>query len=167
VDGQPGFESRQEKTFFSVPQHSDPLREPHNILSNGYRRFLPRGQSSQGVKLATHLDIFIHSSMALHPFVGPWPLFQFRSPIYDRTLWTGDQPVARSLSTHRTTQTQNKRTQTSMTRVRFKPTTPVFEWAKTVHALDRAATVIGHLDLLPRSKLVELSLLHTFSWRCV
>jgi hypothetical protein len=27
--------------------------------------------------------------------------------------------------------------------VGFKPTTPVFEWAKTVHALDRAATVFG------------------------
>jgi hypothetical protein len=28
-----------------------------------------------------------------------------------RTPWTGDQPVARPLPTHRTTQTQNKRTQ--------------------------------------------------------
>jgi hypothetical protein len=25
----------------------------------------------------------------------------------------------------------------------FKPTTPVLEWANTVHALDRAAAVIG------------------------
>jgi hypothetical protein len=25
----------------------------------------------------------------------------------------------------------------------FKPTTPVFGWAKTVHTLDHAATVIG------------------------
>jgi hypothetical protein len=31
-----------------------------------------------------------------------------------RTPWTGDQPVARTLPTHRTAQTQNKRTQTSM-----------------------------------------------------
>jgi hypothetical protein len=30
------------------------------------------------------------------------------------TPWTGDQPVARLLPTHRTTQTQNKRTHTSM-----------------------------------------------------
>jgi hypothetical protein len=30
-----------------------------------------------------------------------------------------------------------------MLRVRFEPTIPVFEQAKTVHALDRAATVIG------------------------
>jgi hypothetical protein len=27
--------------------------------------------------------------------------------------------------------------------VGFEPTIPVFEWAKTVHALDRAATIIG------------------------
>jgi hypothetical protein len=27
--------------------------------------------------------------------------------------------------------------------VGFEPTIPAFEWAKTVHALDRAATVIG------------------------
>jgi hypothetical protein len=56
--------------------------------------------------------------------------------------WMGDQPVARPLPTHRTTQTQNKRTQTSMLRVGFEPTIPVFEQAKTVHALDCAATVI-------------------------
>jgi hypothetical protein len=36
---------------------------------------------------------------------------------------------------HRTTQTQNKRRQTSMPRVGFEPKTPVFERAKTIHAL--------------------------------
>jgi hypothetical protein len=30
-----------------------------------------------------------------------------------------------------------------MSRVAFEPTIPVFERAQTVHALDRAATVIG------------------------
>jgi hypothetical protein len=44
---------------------------------------------------------------------------------------------------HRTTQTQEKRRQTSMPRVGFEPTIPVFERAKTFHATDRAATVIG------------------------
>jgi hypothetical protein len=38
---------------------------------------------------------------------------------------------------------QNKRTQISMTRVGFEITIPVFEPEKAVHALDRAATVIG------------------------
>jgi hypothetical protein len=60
-----------------------------------------------------------------------------------RTPWTGDQPVARPLPTHRTTQTQNKRTQTSMPRVGFEPTNPVFERAKMVHVSEHAATVIG------------------------
>jgi hypothetical protein len=41
------------------------------------------------------------------------------------------------------TQTQNKRTQTSMPRVVFEPTIPAFEREKTVHALDRAVAVIG------------------------
>jgi hypothetical protein len=51
-----------------------------------------------------------------------------------------DQSVARPLPTQMTTETQNKRTQISMI--------PVFERAKTVHALDRAATVIGEINLL-------------------
>jgi hypothetical protein len=52
-----------------------------------------------------------------------------------------DQPVPRPLPTHRTTQTQNKRTQTAMPRMGFETTIPVFERTKTVHALDGAATV--------------------------
>jgi hypothetical protein len=54
-----------------------------------------------------------------------------------------DQPVARPLPGHRTAQTQNKRSQTSMPQMGFELTIPVFERAKTVHALDCAATVIG------------------------
>jgi hypothetical protein len=50
---------------------------------------------------------FIHSSMALQPFIGPWPLLHFRNLFYTdgRTACTSDQPVARPLPTHRTTQT--------------------------------------------------------------
>jgi hypothetical protein len=44
---------------------------------------------------------------------------------------------------HRTTQTQNERRQISMPSVGIESTTPVFERAKTVHALDGEATVIG------------------------
>jgi hypothetical protein len=58
-----------------------------------------------------------------------------------RASWTSDQLVARPLPKHRTTQTQNKRTQTSMPRVGFEPTIPASERANTVHILDRAATV--------------------------
>jgi hypothetical protein len=68
-------------------------------------------------------------------------LLQFLSPkTVGRTPWTGDQPVARPLST---TQRQNTRGKTSMPWVGFDPTIPVFERTKTIHALDRAATVIG------------------------
>jgi hypothetical protein len=63
-----------------------------------------------------------------------------------RTPWTGDQPVTRPLATHRTTQTWNKSTQTSMPRVGFEPPIPVFERAKTVHALDRMVIVIGEAN---------------------
>jgi hypothetical protein len=57
----------------------------------------------------------------------------------------GDQPGARQQPTYGTTQTQNKRAQTSMSEVGFEPTNPVFDWAKTVRSLDRAATAIGRI----------------------
>jgi hypothetical protein len=66
-----------------------------------------------------------------------------------RTPWTGDQPVSRPLLTHRTTEIQNKRTQTTMHQVGYEPTIPVFERAKAVHALDRAATVICPMLFMP------------------
>jgi hypothetical protein len=95
-----------------------------------------------GIHLPVSKYCIIQSSMALQPFVGPWPLPQFRNLFCTdgKTLWTSDQAVARLLPTHRTTQTQNKRRW-----VGLEPTIPAFEWAKTVHALDRAATVIGSI----------------------
>jgi hypothetical protein len=41
-----------------------------------------------------------------------------------------------------------------MPRVEFKPTIPAFEQAKTVHALDGAATVIGshRADTIPKNE---------------
>jgi hypothetical protein len=54
---------------------------------------------------------------------------------------------------HRTTQTQNKSRQTSMPRVGFEPTIPVFERTKIIHALDRATTVIGHKRSISLIKL--------------
>jgi hypothetical protein len=64
--------------------------------------------------------------MGLGRFFRFFILYQF-----GKTPWMGDQPVARPLSTHRTTQTQNKGTQTPMPRVGFEPMIPVFERAKT------------------------------------
>jgi hypothetical protein len=60
----------------------------------------------------------------------------------DMTPWTEDQPVARPLPTHRTTQKQNKCRPTSTPLVGFEPTIPVFKRAKTVNALDHKTTVI-------------------------
>jgi hypothetical protein len=83
-------------------------------------------------------------SVALQPFVGSWPLFKFLDfYTVGRTPWTGDQPVVRPLPKHGAAQTQYKRTQTSMPQVGFESTIPVLERAKTVHASDRAANVIG------------------------
>jgi hypothetical protein len=90
------------------------------------------------------ISSFFYPSMALQSFIRPWPLFSFLV-LYTvgSTSWTEDQSVARPLPTHRTTQTQNKRKQTSMAGVGFEPRIPAFERAKTVHTLDRAATLIG------------------------
>jgi hypothetical protein len=105
---------------------------------------------SQMNPVDTHFHSF-HSSLALQRFVGPWPLLQFRNLFYTvgMTPWTGDQPIARPLPTHRTTQSQNKRTQTSMHCMEFEPKIRASERAKIVHALDRASTVIGPVDTTP------------------
>jgi hypothetical protein len=112
--------------------------------------------------------------MTLQPFVGPCLFFSFLIfYTVGRTPWTGDQPVARPLPAHRTAQTQNKRTQTSMPWVEFEPTNPAFERAKTVHALDRAA---GHCDrqvmylshyireLLPETRAVLIHVYKRKTW---
>jgi hypothetical protein len=53
----------------------------------------------------------------------------------------GDEPFARPPSVYKTIKTRNKRTQASMPWVGFEPTIPMFELVKTVHDLDRGATV--------------------------
>jgi hypothetical protein len=66
---------------------------------------------------------------------------------------TGDKPVARPPPTHGMAQTQNKCTQTLMPQVGFEPTIPVFERAKTVHALYNGATMIDGVDMEVSSQL--------------
>jgi hypothetical protein len=87
----------------------------------------------------------LHMAMRLSvPIAHSWNAvsLQFLNLTDSRTdSLDGGQPVARPLPTHRTTQTLNKRTQTSIPRVGFEPTIPVFWRAKIFHALDRAATV--------------------------
>jgi hypothetical protein len=79
---------------------------------------------------------YICLSMALQPFVGLGRFYSFLMfYTVGMTPWMGDQPVARPLPAHRTAQTQNKRTQTSIPQVGFEPTIPVFERAKTARSL--------------------------------
>jgi hypothetical protein len=83
-------------------------------------------------------------SVAPQPSVGPWPLLQFLDLFtYSVELLDGGSARRKASTAQRTTQTQNKRTQTFMTWVGFEPTIPEFQRAKTFRALDRAATVIG------------------------
>jgi hypothetical protein len=98
--------------------------------------------STNAISLSIYLSIY-----ALQPLWTLAAFFQFPN-LYTvgRTPWTGDQPVARPLPTHRTIQTQNKRTQTFMSLAGFEPTIPAFERVKTVHAFDRATTVISRTD---------------------
>jgi hypothetical protein len=108
----------------------------------------PRRPVSEQLFLLLLLLLWLYN-----PLLGLGSFFSFLI-LYTvgRTPWTGDQPVARPLPTRRTTQTQ-KRKQTSMPRVGFELTIPLFERAKTVHALDRAATVIGSLNNHSRENL--------------
>jgi hypothetical protein len=90
----------------------------------------------------------IHSSTALNRLLGPGLFFSFVI-FFTQTvglLWTGDQPVARPLPTHKTTKKYRINVHTiSIPWVEFEPTIPASERAKTVHTLDRAVTVIGSL----------------------
>jgi hypothetical protein len=90
--------------------------------------------------LASFEGHFISLTMALHHL---WTLAAFSVFNLYTVGRTGDQSVA-SRYLHRTTQTQNKRTQTSIPWMGLKPTIPVFELAKMFHVSspDRAATVI-------------------------
>jgi hypothetical protein len=86
--------------------------------------------------------LFIYDSTVLLLDIGRFFSFLILYTV-GRTPWTVDQPITRPLPTHRTTHKKNKRTETSMPRVGFEPMILVFEREKTIHALDRMATVIG------------------------
>jgi hypothetical protein len=99
------------------------------------------------VCLSIYLFICLSIYLSIYLTALCWTLTAFFSFLIFYTVggtpWMGEQPVARPLPPHRTAQTQNKRTQTSKPQVGFEPTVPVFEWSKTVHALDRASHCNG------------------------
>jgi hypothetical protein len=91
------------------------------------------------VCLSVYLSIYLSIYLCRYSPCGPRPSFHFLS-LYNVGR-TESQPVARSLPTHRTTQTQKECTQTSMPRVGYEPTISVFERAKTFHASYSPAAV--------------------------
>jgi hypothetical protein len=84
------------------------------------------------------LYLFISIYLWLYSPCGPWPLFQFLN-LYTvgRTPWRRDQPVARPLPAYRINTHRHPCLKWD--------STPAFERAKTVHAIDRAATVTDYL----------------------
>jgi hypothetical protein len=78
---------------------------------------------------------------------SPWwtlaSVLHFLNQIDSRQHPLGGGSARRKADTYTWQHKHNKRRQTSIPCVGFETTTPVFERAKTVHALDRAATVIG------------------------
>jgi hypothetical protein len=104
--------------------------------------------------------------MALQPFVAPWPLFQFLDPntvgLLERRI-SPSQGLCTYTGEHK--HRINAHKHTVMPWVEFEPTILVFELEKTVHAVDRAATVIGIQNVLVLRNF-ELSLLRLWTnWR--
>jgi hypothetical protein len=93
------------------------------------------------------MDLYINSPIRLHGVVFNLLSTGTTLPVpYTQSVGLLGRGISPSQGRYLHTEqhkTQNKRTQTSMPRVGFEPTTPVFERAKTDHALDGAATVIG------------------------
>jgi hypothetical protein len=99
--------------------------------------------------------------------LGPPASFDFRISLEktinstDRLLGLGQEPVSRPLPT------QDKHRKSarniSMPRVRFEPTIPVLERAKTFHASDSAAIVIGTICVCVRNLRCSIGLILTWS----
>jgi hypothetical protein len=71
----------------------------------------------------------------------PWLLFRSFLILYSDYLF--DVSARRKTATYTGQHKQNKRRLSTMPQVEFEPTAPVFERANIVHALGRAATVLG------------------------
>jgi hypothetical protein len=91
---------------------------PTPILTTNFLSFSFSGQPCRNDFPKTTFLIRYMSYYYYGPTALCWSLAAFFSFLILYTVgttpWTGDQPVTRPLPTHRTTQTQNKRTQTSM-----------------------------------------------------
>jgi hypothetical protein len=88
-------------------------------------------------------------SIALPAHSGPWPLIQFRNHLLQTVGFLG-RVISPSRGLYLNTGQHKHRInaythQTYMPWVDFEPMIPASEQAKTVHALDRAATVTGRI----------------------
>jgi hypothetical protein len=132
--------------------------------------------------------------MALQPFVGPWPLFQFLDLLHGRAPWMVDQPVARRLPVFVILPVHSRSRNSivgiailsglrrprgwssSPSRVRnllfstsstpgLRPTQPPIQWVPAV--LSRGLKLTTHLQLVPSSSKCGSirSVPHTLSWR--
>jgi hypothetical protein len=114
----------------------------NDTLSNRGRDFCQILTTDGVYGIMAYLRVHTLLCLALQPFVGPWPIFQFSDLLHGRWDSLDGGSDHRKAATYTQGNKQNKRTQIPMPRVRFEPTIPVFERAKTVPALDRAATAI-------------------------
>jgi hypothetical protein len=90
------------------------------------------------------MTTIINLSMNVQPFVGPWPLFEFHN-LFTQSVEHLGRWISSSQGRYLHTGQHRHRINThiSMPQVGFEPRILVFERTKTVHALDRAATVMG------------------------
>jgi hypothetical protein len=96
--------------FGGTQFRSGRLGEEKILDPNGTRTPTPQS-SSPCLAAATFPKSFIHSFIhqwLSTPLLGPGLFLSFVIFLHGRTPWTSNQPVARTLPTHRTTQTQNK-----------------------------------------------------------
>jgi hypothetical protein len=111
----------------------------------------------------------------IHPSINDsralcWALAAFLiSWSFTQSVWLFARRISTSQGLY-LTQTQNKRTQTSMNWVGFERTIPAFERKETLHALDRAATVIVTLfnaALISEMFMILMFLLFSDNIDCV
>jgi hypothetical protein len=104
------------------------------------------------VCLSVYLSIYPSIHASIHPFIYLWlyspllnlgPYFSFLIFLHCRQDSLGGDQPSQGRYLHTGQHKQNEGTQTSTPQMGFEPTIPVFERAKTIHAVDLAAVVIG------------------------
>jgi hypothetical protein len=133
--------------------YSHALRLSHNFSSLDNLKFYVLSQFGQSysTRLPPGTTFFFFFAMALQPFVGPWPHISVSKSIFTQTVGLLGRVISQSQGLYLYTG-QHKHRINAYTNIHasvgFEPTIPGSERAKTVHALDRSATVTGGKTLL-------------------